>query len=130
MDDPGLLQQSKLVAEEIEALAREPDVQKWRQLVTQSVEKLAESSSIKEHARLAANQLSAMMEQTSKLLVEQSEQRARVFSERMKVIAEHIEAILEDPEVQDLAEAASREFITITEDPEFMQRVRLVAEQV
>merc|ERR1719226_164505 len=71
-----------------------------------------------------------MMEQTNKLLVEQSEQSAKVFSERMKVIAEHIEAILEDPEVQDLAEAASREFLAITEDPEFMERVRLAAEQV
>jgi len=153
MEDPGLLEQSEMVAEQVKTLAAEPKMQKWHKLIMESVEKLAERS----HFEIAANQLSAIMEDTAKLLVEQLglvttdsngevqdfQQRAKVFSEQMRVImdapgikerwtllGEHLDYIMKDSEMQEQAKHASEELMAIMEDREFVERVKLIGEQV
>jgi len=157
MEDPELLEQSKLLAEQIMALVAEPKVQEWGKFFAESMENFAENPRLEEHGRLASNQLSAIMHDTSKLFVEQLEsmmmdskgeiqdfqQRAKVFSEKMEaimeapgikerwtLIAENIAWIMRDREVRERAKAASEELMTMTADQDFMERVGLVAKQL
>jgi len=92
MGDRGLLEQSALLVEQIEALATEPKVRGLLKLVKQVQEKLENDQNILE--------------------------------------LDHMEFLLQDPEVQAQAKLIYEELKAITEDKDFVKRVELASEQL
>jgi len=139
MQDPGLEEQSKLLAAQIKALAKEPKVQEWRECVTEAKEKFRENRYLQEHAKLASEQLSAIMDenglwQQSKLFVEQLEAmttapkvRDQDLQERAKVFSDRLRAMMGTPRLREHSTLLAEHIKSIMEHPEVQARAKLVS---
>jgi len=154
MKDPRLLEQSKLLAEQITSLTADPKLEELYEFVTETRASFKANRYIQEHAKFAVEHLSAIMHETN-LWQQQLEtltapsvkgqdlqERAAVFSDQAKAMmelpglqkhstlfAEHIKLIMEHPEVQERAKLASEGLKAITEDQDFVRRIELASEQ-
>lgn len=106
MEDPGLLEESRLLAERLRALVAEPKVQEWGKFVTEVIEDLAEEIQ-------AMTEAPGFQGEHIKLIMNDPE-----VQEQAKVASEQLKAMMEDRDLMKRVDRASEQLKAMVEDVE------------
>jgi len=141
-EDPVFLEQSKLLAEQINDLATAPKVQAWSQFAAESFEKVTENRYLQEHAELASEQLSGIMDNArirdiSKLFVLQQEAlmtdpkvKAQDLQERAEAFSESLMETMGTQGLEDHLKLFGKHITSIMKHPEMQYRARSASEKL
>jgi len=140
-EDPGLQEHFKRFAEQIYAMLTVSKVQEQAEHALEQLKLMMEDPGLRENVKRFSDQLHALATHPMVLLHVKhfAEHRTNImedqtFSQHAKLasdlVAEQLEAIMEDQDVREYAALASEHLKAIMQDPLFQEQSRLLAERM